>query len=38
VLYIATFIYALANGTVEAVINPVVATIYKENNTPSNLK
>ena len=33
VLYIATFIYALANGTVEAVINPVVATIYKENKT-----
>ncbi|MEX0610929.1 MAG: MFS transporter [Pirellulales bacterium] len=33
VLYIATFIYALANGTVEAVINPVVATIYKDNKT-----
>lgn len=33
VLYFATFIYALANGTVEAVINPVVATIYKENKT-----
>lgn len=32
-LYIATFIYALANGTVEAVINPVVATIYKDNKT-----
>src|SRR5687768_10966404 len=27
VLYIATFIYALSNGAVEAVINPVVATI-----------
>jgi MFS family permease len=33
VLYIATFIYALANGTVEAVINPVVATLYKNNKT-----
>ncbi|RIK88180.1 MAG: MFS transporter [Planctomycetota bacterium] len=33
VLYVATFIYALANGAVEAVINPVVATIYKENKT-----
>jgi MFS family permease len=33
VLYLATFIYALANGTVEAVINPVVATIYKDNKT-----
>jgi MFS family permease len=27
-LYIATFIVALANGTVEAVINPVVATMF----------
>jgi MFS family permease len=33
VLYIATFIYALSNGAVEAVINPVVATIYKERKT-----
>ncbi|HEY3395681.1 MAG TPA: MFS transporter [Lacipirellulaceae bacterium] len=33
VLYLATFVYALSNGTVEAVINPVVATIYKENKT-----
>ena len=32
-LYFATFIYALSNGTVEAVINPVVATIYKDNKT-----
>jgi MFS family permease len=32
-LYLATFIYALSNGTVEAVINPVVATIYKDNKT-----
>lgn len=33
VLYLATFIYALANGAVEAVINPVVATIHKDNKT-----
>lgn len=33
VLYVATFIYALANGAVEAVINPVVATIHRENKT-----
>ncbi len=33
VLYLATFIYALSNGAVEAVINPVVATIYRDNKT-----
>ena len=33
VLYIATFIFALSNGIVEAVINPVVATIYRDNKT-----
>jgi MFS family permease len=33
VLYVATFIYALSNGIVESVINPVVATLYKENKT-----
>lgn len=33
VLYIATFIYALSNGIVEAVINPTVATMYKDNKT-----
>jgi MFS family permease len=33
VLYLATFLYALSNGMVESVINPVVATIYKENKT-----
>jgi len=32
-LYFATFLYALANGAVEAVINPVVATIYDKNKT-----
>lgn len=33
VLYLATFLYALSNGVVESVINPVVATIYKDNKT-----
>lgn len=32
-LYVATFIYALSNGIVESVINPVVATIYRDNKT-----
>lgn len=32
-LYIGTFVLALGNGTVEAVINPVVATIYEKNKT-----
>lgn len=32
-LYIATFIYALSNGIVEAVVNPVVATIHRDNKT-----
>ncbi len=30
-LYLGTFIVALANGTVEAVINPVVATMFKKD-------
>ena len=33
VLYIGTFILALANGIVEAVINPAVATLYPESKT-----
>lgn len=33
VLYGATFLYALSNGMVESVINPVVATIYRDNKT-----
>ncbi len=33
VLYVATFIYALSNGIVESVINPVVATVYRDNKT-----
>jgi MFS family permease len=32
-LYIATFISALGNGTVEAVINPVVATLFPREKT-----
>ena len=32
-LYLATFIGALGNGIVEAVINPVVATMYSTNKT-----
>lgn len=32
-LYVGTFILALGNGTVEAVINPVVATVYSKEKT-----
>lgn len=32
-LYWSTFLFALANGAVETVINPVVATIYDKNKT-----
>ena len=32
-LYIGTFIVALGNGTVEAVVNPVVATMFKRDKT-----
>jgi MFS family permease len=32
-LYVATFIFGLANGAVESAINPVVATIYRDNKT-----
>lgn len=32
-LYIGTFIMALGNGTVEAYINPLVATMFKDNKT-----
>ncbi|MFY0688637.1 MAG: MFS transporter [Cyclobacteriaceae bacterium] len=32
-LFIATFIVALGNGTVEAVINPVVATMFSREKT-----
>jgi MFS family permease len=33
ILYFGTFIVALGNGTVEAVINPVVATIFRNQKT-----
>jgi MFS family permease len=32
-LYVGTFIFALGCGTVEAVINPVVATVYSKEKT-----
>ena len=32
-LYIGTFVVALGNGTVEAVINPVVATMFRREKT-----
>jgi len=32
-LYIGTFILAIGNGTVEAVINPAVATLYSKDKT-----
>jgi len=32
-LYIGTFIFALGNGTIEAVINPVTATLYDREKT-----
>lgn len=32
-LYLGTLVFALANGAVEAVINPVTATLYPRNKT-----
>lgn len=32
-LWVGTFVGALGNGTVEAVINPVIATVYHKNKT-----
>lgn len=32
-LYLGTFIFALGNGTVEAVVNPVTATLYPHEKT-----
>ena len=32
-LYLGTFVFALGNGTVEAVINPVTATLYDREKT-----
>jgi MFS family permease len=33
-LYVGTFLFSLANGTVEAVVNPVTATLYPKDKTP----
>jgi MFS family permease len=32
-LYVGTLIFALANGTIEAVVNPVVTTLFSQNKT-----
>ncbi|MFO1064110.1 MAG: MFS transporter [Pirellulales bacterium] len=32
-LFLGTFLFALANGTLEAVANPLVATLFPENRT-----
>ncbi len=32
-LYIGTFLFSLANGTIEAVVNPVTATLYPKDKT-----
>ncbi len=32
-LYVGTFLFALGNGVVEAVINPVIATLYSKEKT-----
>ena len=32
-LYIGTFLFSLANGTIEAVVNPITATLYREDKT-----
>src|SRR5687768_13589181 len=32
-LYLGTFVFALANGTLEAVANPLVSTLFPENRT-----
>jgi MFS family permease len=33
-LYVGTFLFSLANGTIEAVVNPVTATLYPKDKTP----
>jgi MFS family permease len=33
-LYIGTFLFSLANGAIEAVVNPVTATIFPRDKTP----
>ncbi len=32
-LYIGTLVFSLANGTIEAVVNPITATLYPKNKT-----
>jgi MFS family permease len=32
-LYVGTFLFSLANGTIEAVVNPVTATLYPKDKT-----
>jgi MFS family permease len=32
-LYIGTFLFSLANGTIEAVVNPVTATLFRKDKT-----
>jgi MFS family permease len=32
-LYISTFIFSLANGTIEAVVNPITATLFPKSKT-----
>ncbi len=32
-LYLGTFLFSLANGTIEAVVNPIIATLYPNNKT-----
>jgi MFS family permease len=33
-LYLGTFLFSLANGTIEAVVNPVTATLYPKDKAP----
>ena len=33
-LYVGTFLFSLANGTIEAVVNPVTASLYRKDKTP----
>jgi MFS family permease len=32
-LYVGTLLFSLANGTIEAVVNPITATLYPKNKT-----
>ncbi len=37
-LYIATFLFSLANGAIEAVVNPITATLYPKDKTSRLIK